>query len=94
VGSHCQNNANRRLQFNRGVQTLRYKTILGRRLAKLESVIEIPSQEEKSGALQAEALTLMTLADLPVMREVAALAEVGSEVEQTLLETGAADGRS
>ena len=60
-------------------------SFLQRRLVKLESVIRVPTIEERWATIQAEALSSLSLEDLHVLRDIVVKQAAGVTIEDTPL---------
>jgi hypothetical protein len=64
---------------------MRYGSVLQRRLVKLESTIKVPNLEDQWAAIQAEALSNLSVEDLRILREIVVNQAAGIAVEDTPL---------
>jgi hypothetical protein len=64
---------------------MRYGGALQRRLVKLESTIKLPTLDEQWAAIQAEALSHLSIEDLRILRHIVESQAAGIAVEDTPL---------
>jgi hypothetical protein len=64
---------------------MRYGGVLQRRLVKLESTIKVPTLDDQWAAIQAEALSNLSLEDLRVLRGILVNQAAGITIEDTPL---------
>jgi hypothetical protein len=64
---------------------MRSGSVLQRRLVKLESTIKVPTLDEQWAAIQAEALSNLSIEDLRILRDIVVNQAAGIAVEETTL---------
>jgi hypothetical protein len=64
---------------------MRYGSVLHRRLIGLESTIRVPTFEDQSAAIQAEALSNLSIEDLRMLRVIVVNQAAGLAIEDTPL---------